>query len=125
MSDVFRGQRVLITGASRGIGLASTGVSVTVAYPGFVDTGIRERTAGHGLGRPRRTVGRVMSADRCAALILEAAARRRREVVMTVKGRVGRWLKLLVPRLVDRIAARSVGLPPTAWPPRGTPPRRT
>ena len=28
------------------------GVSVTVAYPGFVDTGIRERAVGEGPGRP-------------------------------------------------------------------------
>jgi hypothetical protein len=30
--------------------------------------------------------------------------RRRREVVMTAKGKVGRWLKLLVPGLVDHMA---------------------
>ena len=39
---------------------------------------------------------------------LIAAARRRREVVMTARGRAGRWLKLLAPGLVDRIASRSV-----------------
>lgn len=82
------------------------GVSVTVAYPGFVDTGIRRRTVGEGTGR---APGRVMPVSACAELILQAASRRSREVVMTRKGKTGRWLKLLAPGLVDRIAARSVG----------------
>lgn len=82
------------------------GVSVTVAYPGFVDTGIRERAVGEGTGRGS---GRTMSAAECANRILGAAAHRRREIVMTGKGRSGRWLKLVAPDLVDRIAARSVG----------------
>ena len=84
------------------------GISVTVAYPGFVDTGIRQRTVGEGSGRGS---GALMTASDCSSRILFAAARRRREVVMTPKGRVGRWLKLVAPDLVDRIAARSVGFP--------------
>jgi NAD(P)-dependent dehydrogenase (short-subunit alcohol dehydrogenase family) len=85
------------------------GVSVTVAYPGFVDTGIRERAVGEGPGRPTgRRAGRVMTAPECATRILRASARRRREIVMTAKGKGGLWLKLLAPGLVDRIAARSV-----------------
>ena len=82
------------------------GVSVTVAYPGFVETGIRERAVGEGVGRGK---GSVMSTPECASRILRAAAHRRREVVMTSKGKLGRWLKLVAPDLVDRIAARSVG----------------
>lgn len=87
------------------IELRRRGVSVTVAYPGFVDTGIRERAVGEGTGRG---FGRTMSAPECAKRILGAAAHRRREIVMTGKGRSGRWLKLIAPDLVDRIAARSV-----------------
>jgi short-subunit dehydrogenase len=84
-------------------------VSVTVAYPGFVDTGIRERAVGEGLGRPTGIRSRgVMTAAECAGLILRGSARRRREIVMTGKGKAGVWLKLLVPRVVDRIAARAV-----------------
>jgi NAD(P)-dependent dehydrogenase (short-subunit alcohol dehydrogenase family) len=84
------------------------GVSVTVAYPGFVDTGIRERAIGSGSGR---APGRVMGAGECAERILSAAARRRREEVMTLKGKAGRWLKLVAPVLVDRMAASAVGFP--------------
>lgn len=90
------------------IELAGRGVSVTVAYPGFVDTGIRERAAGSGTGRGRGA-GRIMSADECARRILNAARRRRREVVMTARGKAGRWLRLIAPGLVDRMAARAVG----------------
>ena len=90
------------------IELAGRGVSVTVAYPGFVDTGIRERAAGSGDGRGPGA-GRIMSADECAHRILNAARHRRREVVMTTRGKAGRWLRLIAPGLVDRIAARAVG----------------
>lgn len=92
------------------IELARRGVSVTVAYPGFVETGIRERAAGSGEGRGRHA-GRIMSADECAHRILNAARNRRREVVMTGRGKAGRWLRLIAPGLVDRIAARAVGWP--------------
>jgi hypothetical protein len=34
--------------------------------------------------------------------------RRRREVVMTAQGKVGRWLKLIAPWLVDLMAMRAV-----------------
>jgi len=83
------------------IEIARHGVSVTVAYPGFVDTGIRERAVGEGPGRP--------TGPHAGTRILRGAARRRREVVMTGKGRAGRWLKLVAPQMVDRVAARSVG----------------
>lgn len=93
------------------IELADSGVSVTVAYPGFVTSEIRERALGPD-GAPQRTsdidVDAAMPAATCARLILEAAARRRREVVMTARGKLGRWLKLLAPGVVDRIAARTI-----------------
>ncbi|MFO7587072.1 MAG: SDR family oxidoreductase [Gemmatimonadota bacterium] len=95
------------------IELASRGVSVTVAYPGFVDTGIRERAVGTGRGRGEGiAAGKMMAADECARRILEAAADRRREVRMTWRGALAPWLRLLAPRLVDRMAARAVGWPP-------------
>jgi len=90
------------------IELRQHGVSVTVAYPGFVDTGIRERAIGSGTGRGP---GRAMSPEACAERILAAAARRRREDEMSFKGRTGRWIKLFAPGLVDRLAAAAVGFP--------------
>lgn len=86
---------------------------MTVACPGFVETGIRERAVGAGAGRGEGpAAGGVMATDECARRILEAAADRRREARMTWRGEVGPWLRLLAPRLVDRMAARAVGWPP-------------
>ena len=44
----------------------------------------------------------------CARLIIYAMVRRRREVVMTAQGKVGRWLKLIAPWLVDLMAMKAV-----------------
>jgi short-subunit dehydrogenase len=93
------------------IELADTGVTVTMVYPGFVATEIRERAFGADgkpLGASPVRESEVMAADTCARLILEAAARRRRELVMTRRGKIGMWLKVVAPGLVDRIARRAI-----------------
>jgi NAD(P)-dependent dehydrogenase (short-subunit alcohol dehydrogenase family) len=72
--------------------LAATGITVTMIYPSFVATGVRQVRPG------------VMPVETCAALIIRAAARRRRELVMTLMGRIGLWGKLIAPALVDRFA---------------------
>ena len=93
------------------IELEGSGVSVTMIYPGFVATGIRENATGPDgmpiLVSPVRE-GAVMSAAECARRIARAIERRDREVVMTARGRMGLWLKLLAPSLVDRIARRAI-----------------
>lgn len=93
------------------IELEGSGVSVTVAYPGFVASEIRERALGAD-GSPQGIsdidVERAMPAATCARLILQAGEARRRQVVMTLRGRLGRWLKLVAPGLVDRIARRTI-----------------
>jgi short-subunit dehydrogenase len=86
------------------IELAGSGVSVTVAYPGFVATGIAARSFGERHVRDEH----AMSAEECARRIVRAVDRREREVVMTARGKVARWLKLVAPGLVDRIAARAI-----------------
>jgi NAD(P)-dependent dehydrogenase (short-subunit alcohol dehydrogenase family) len=91
--------------------LMECGVTVTMVYPGFVDTPIRERAIGPDgkpLTRAPAYESSAMSADECARLTLDAAARRRRELVMTTHGRLGLWLKLLAPGLVDRISLRTM-----------------
>lgn len=83
------------------------GVSVTIAYPGVVATRIRHRGF-DASGRPAGASGlkeeAAMSVDECARLIVDGMARRRREVVMTAQGKVGRFVKLLAPALVERVA---------------------
>jgi hypothetical protein len=50
----------------------------------------------------------AMPAEDCAQLIIEAAATRKRELVMTWRGKVGLWLKLIAPGVVDRIAQKAI-----------------
>jgi NAD(P)-dependent dehydrogenase (short-subunit alcohol dehydrogenase family) len=95
------------------IELEESGVSVTMIYPGFVATEIRERAIGpdgQPLGKGNSPVREreVMSAEECARQTLAAAAARRRELVMTWRGKIGWMLKLVAPRVVDRMAAKAI-----------------
>ena len=93
------------------IELDGSGVSVTMIYPGFVSTGIRENATGPD-GKPIAVSpvkeGEVMSVEECARISLAAIEARRREVVMTARGRLGLFLKAFAPSLVDRIARRAI-----------------
>ncbi|MBE0650412.1 MAG: SDR family oxidoreductase [Bacteroidales bacterium] len=91
--------------------LKESGVSVTMIYPGFVSSEVRQRAMG-GDGKP---IGKspvkeneVMSVEKCVDLMIPAIVSRKREVVMTLRGKLGMWLKLIVPGLVDRIALKAI-----------------
>lgn len=91
--------------------LAGTGVTVTLVHPGFVSSEIRRNALGPdgtALEGRARGNGRVMSVEQCARLIVGATLRRKRQVVMTWRGKAGRWAKLIAPAFVDRIAARAI-----------------
>ncbi len=93
------------------IELAPYGISVTISYPDFVSTGVRERAFGPDglpLGKSPVKEEKVMSAETSARKILQAAARRQREDIQTPRGKIGQWLKLIAPPLIDRIAARAI-----------------
>jgi short-subunit dehydrogenase len=93
------------------IELADDGVSVTVVYPGFVATDIASR----GIGPEGKVLGHrpidknaVMSVEECAQQIIRAAAQRRRQLLMTRRARIGQWVRLIAPELIDRVAARAI-----------------
>jgi hypothetical protein len=50
----------------------------------------------------------AMSVDTCARLIIRAMQQRKREIVMTARARLGRYLKLLVPGFVEKMALAAV-----------------
>jgi len=91
--------------------LKDSGVDVTVVYPGVVATGIRV----HGYGPDGKPAGRsglreegAMSAQECAHQILAATRARRRQLVMTLQARIGLWLQLIAPGVVDRMVLKQV-----------------
>ena len=93
------------------IELEEHGISVTMVYPDFVDTGIHKRAFGadgNPIGKSPLREHEVMSTEKCAKLIIQAAATRKRELIMTWRGKVGLWVKLIAPGLVDRIAKKAI-----------------
>jgi short-subunit dehydrogenase len=87
------------------------GVSVTTAYPGVVLTRIRQHglnAQGEALGSSGLKEDGAMTVEECARLIIEGMNRREREVVMTGKGKLGRWLKLIAPGVVEKLALNAV-----------------
>jgi len=90
---------------------AEHGIAVTVVYPGVVATGIR-RHGLNGKGEPAGVSGLdergAMPVDACARQIVRAIEGRRRELVMTAKGRLGLWLKLVAPGWVDNLARKAL-----------------
>ncbi|HEY9611803.1 SDR family oxidoreductase, partial [Allocoleopsis sp.] len=92
--------------------LRGTGVAVLVVSPGFVATDIRQHVLaadGHLIDASLSDEQQqAMSIEECVRQILRAMQQRKRELVMTPKGRFGLWLKLIAPELVDRIAASAV-----------------
>ncbi len=91
--------------------LKDSGVDVTIVYPGVVATEIRR----HGYGPDGRPAGKsglkedkAMSVEECARQILAATHARERELVMTLQARIGLWLKLAFPAMVDRMVLRAL-----------------
>jgi len=93
------------------IELAGDGVSVTMVYPDYVATTIRETALdveGRPMGESTMEESKSMPVEECARLTLAAAADRRRELIMSLRGRLGQYLKAFAPGLIDRAALRSV-----------------
>ncbi|MGY4829674.1 SDR family oxidoreductase [Sphaerotilaceae bacterium SBD11-9] len=91
--------------------LAPAGVSVTLAYPGVVATEIRYRgfnAKGEAAGKSGLDERGAMSVETCARLIIDGTEARTRDVVMTAQGKLGRWIKLLAPGLVDKLALKAL-----------------
>jgi short-subunit dehydrogenase len=87
------------------------GVSVTTAYPGVVATRLRHNgfnAEGKPLGVSSLKEDKAMPVEVCARLIIDGMNARKREVVMTAKGKAGRFLKLVAPGMVENMALAAV-----------------
>jgi short-subunit dehydrogenase len=93
------------------IELRGSGVDVSVIAPDFVVSEIHKRAIGpdgQPLGASPMQQSKIMTAEDCAARMLRAIERRERLVIMSARGKLGRWLKLIAPAMIDRIAEKAI-----------------
>ncbi len=94
------------------IELLGTGVDVLVVSPGYVQSEVRIRALGadaQPLGHSHIEEAHAMTAEACANIIVEAMERRARDVIIASwRIKLGPWLKLLAPQLLDKMALRAV-----------------
>ena len=93
------------------IELIGTGIGVSIVCPDFVVSEIHRRAIGangKALGRSPMQESRIMSSEECARQIARAMARRERMLVMSLRGRLGRFVRLFAPGLIDRVARKAV-----------------
>jgi short-subunit dehydrogenase len=93
------------------IELRGSGVDVTIVAPDFVLSEIHRRAAGpdgRPLGESPMQEPHLMTAQQCARLIAKAMRRRQRLLITSARGRFGLWARLIVPSVVDAVAARAI-----------------
>jgi len=93
------------------IELLGSGVGVTIVAPDFVVSEIHRRALdaeGKPLGATPMQEDRIMTTEDCARRIARAMQRRQRLAVLSLRGRLGRFVRLLAPGLIDRVALKAV-----------------
>jgi short-subunit dehydrogenase len=86
--------------------LLHTGAHVMWVCPGFTASNIRNtaRNAGGGMqGESPLRESKLMTAEECASIIINAILKRKRTVVMTAQGKLTVWLNKLFPSLADKL----------------------
>lgn len=92
--------------------LTPKGIHVGILSPGYTATEIREvalAADGQARGEAGMTTGDVMPPEAVADAIMVAIARRKREVILTMGGKALVGLNKILPGVVDRLAARTIG----------------
>ncbi|GGI80716.1 short chain dehydrogenase [Shewanella gelidii] len=93
------------------IELADDNIAVTMLCPDFVLSEIHKRALdgeGKPLGQSPMQESKIMTAAQCAQQMLPAIIHRERQLITSTRGRLGRWLKLFAPQLIDKIARKAI-----------------
>jgi short-subunit dehydrogenase len=85
--------------------LTGTGVTVTLVFPGAISGEALEATMGANASRVPS-----MTSERCAELVIRAGAKRQRQHILTVEGKLLFWLSVLIPGILDCQLNRLSGL---------------
>lgn len=91
--------------------VAQKGITITIIAPDFVKSEIHKRALkGNGtpLGTTPMVESKIMTAEECANLILKAILKKQRLLITSTRGKLGRWMKLFCPSLVDKIALKAI-----------------
>ena len=86
--------------------LLYTGVHVMWVSPGFTASNIRNvARSGDGSAQAETPLdeAKLMSAEECARIIMDAIEKRKRTIVMTSQGKLAVWLNKLFPALADKL----------------------
>jgi len=87
--------------------IENSGVTITMIYPEWVATGVSSRALdsdGNLTGNINPHEIGAMPVGICVKAILKAAEKRKREVLMTVKLKIGKILGSIFPNITDKIA---------------------
>lgn len=88
-----------------------TGVTVTIIAPDFILSEIHRRAFGKDgkpLGISPVQENKVMTAAQCAARIVKAMENRQRLAILSARGKLSRWVKLIAPGIIDRGARKAI-----------------
>ena len=93
------------------IELIGTGVTVTMIAPDFVLSHMHRRAFGSNgkpLGMSPMQEDKIMTAQACAAMIVKAIENRDRMLITSLRGKLGRWMKMIAPGVIDRLALKAI-----------------
>ena len=93
------------------IELAEYNIAVTTLCPDFVITQIHKRALdaqGKPLGATPIDESNVMTAEECAKMMLPVISGRNRMMITSLRGKLGRFVKLIAPGVIDKIARKAI-----------------
>lgn len=93
------------------IELADDNVAITTICPDFVSSEIHKRaldSQGQPVGLSLIKGAKALTAEECAKMMVPVISSRGRLLITSMRGRMGRLLKLFAPRLIDKIARRAI-----------------